>query len=71
MLTETQRQVARLRAALSELNDETGSMRTREADVAFYRAWGSLVVLERETGTLAALEAERRAREAAAAEAAA
>lgn len=46
---EMRRQVSRLRAALNAANDETGPMRTREADVHMYEAFGALARLEAET----------------------
>lgn len=50
-LTEIQKQVARIRAAINTVNDETGGQRTRKADVAMQTAFGALAVLERETQT--------------------
>ncbi len=50
-MQEIQRQVARLRASMNSVNDETGPMRTREADVHMYDAFGALAVLEQETQT--------------------
>lgn len=50
-MKEIQRQLIRMRLAMGKFNDETGGCRTREADVAFYDAWGALTVLEAETRT--------------------
>ena len=49
-VTETKRQLARLRAALDRLGAETEGTRSQDADTAYYDCFGPLEALEREAG---------------------
>lgn len=56
METDTQMQIARLKRALSKLNNSTGGTRSPDADAALCDAWVVACQLEKDAGVPVALE---------------